>query len=235
MSMATVSVRVSGDLACFTRPEMKVERVSYEVPTPSAARGILDAICWRPQMRWVITRILVLRPVAFQAFRRNEVQDVVSTRRVAQWMNDPTTYSPQQAGGGAADATPRQTLALRNVVYVIEATPHVFAPTAEDTPAKYAAMLRRRVEKGQCFHRPYLGCREFACDFRPAHPEELPIAETRPLGPMLYDVVFAPDAGAHRPVFFDAALRGGILDTAPDRVLVNQIDRQEVLACSSVR
>src|SRR5437762_2511972 len=117
----SVRVRVAGPLACFSRPEMKVERVSYEVMTPSAARGILDAILWRPEVRWVVHQIEVLRPVRFSSFRRNEIQSKIPPRSVRAWMEDPRTYEPQSAGAGSEDATPRNTMALRDVAYVIEA------------------------------------------------------------------------------------------------------------------
>src|SRR5689334_12528071 len=107
-----VRVKISGEFACFTRPENKVERVSYECMTPSAARNILDAICWKPEMRWVVMRINVLKPIRFQGFRRNELQRKLSPREVASWIKDPSKYEPQAAGAGTNDATPRNTLAL---------------------------------------------------------------------------------------------------------------------------
>jgi len=140
--------------------------------------------------------------------------------------------APQPAGAGSDDATPRNTLALRDVAYVIEAEPLIFAPSAENNPVKYMAMFNRRVEKGQCFHRPYLGCREFVCDFSPPDPSEHPIAETRDLGLMLYDVLFRGNGKANRPVFFQARLEGGVLDTRPERVFPDPAVREEVLACS---
>lgn len=227
-----VRVRVAGPYACFSRPEMKVERVSYEVMTPSAARGVLDAILWRPEMRWVVRRIEVLKPIRFAAFSRNEVQSKIAPRTVREWMRDPCTYRPQPAGAGSDDATPRNTLALRDVAYVIEAEPRVHAPTKENVPTKYVAMFNRRVERGQCFHRPYLGCREFACFFSSPDTSECPQEETRDLGLMLYDVVFTADNRANKPVFFHARLDHGVIDTAPERVLPDAPQREEVLACS---
>lgn len=225
-----VRVRLSGDFACFSRPEMKVERVSYEVMTPSAARGVLDAILWRPEMRWVVKRIEVLRPIRFISLRRNEIQGKISPRTVARWMTDPATYVPQAAGAGSDEATPRNTLALRDVAYVVEAEPLVFEPDAENHPTKYLAMFNRRVEKGQCYLRPYLGCREFACDFMPPDPDERPLPETRDLGLMLYDIAFRGEG--NRAHFFKARLEGGVLDVDPARVLP---DAGEVLGCSSRR
>jgi CRISPR-associated protein Cas5d len=233
--MQTVRVKISGDLACWTRPDQKVERVSYEVMTPSAARNILDAILWKPEMRWVVTRISVLRPIAFQAIRRNELQSKIAPRSVARWMADPTTYEPQAAGAGTDDATPRNTLALRDVAYLIEAYPHVYAPNADDTPVKYIAMFNRRVEKGQCFHRPALGCREFAACFEPPGDNDHPIAESRELGWMLYDIVFRGNGSANHPVFFKAALESGVLTTDPALVFTDAAQQEEVLACSYKR
>jgi CRISPR-associated protein Cas5d len=235
MSKLTVLLKVSGELACWTRPDQKVERVSYEVMTPSAARNILDAILWKPEIRWVVTRISVLRPIAFQAIRRNELQGKIAPRSVARWMADPATFEPQAAGAGTEDATPRNTLALRDVAYIIEAYPHVYAPNAEDTPVKYIAMLNRRVEKGQCFHRPALGCREFAASFEHPGVEDRPIAESRELGWMLYDIVFRDGGSANRPIFFKAALQAGVLATDPALVLKDAAQQEEVLACSYKR
>src|SRR5688572_23420089 len=163
--MQKIQVKVFGHFACWTRPENKVERVSYECMTPSAARNILDAICWKPEMRWVVTQIKVLQPIVFQALRRNEVQDKVSPAKVKKWMADPASFEAIEAGAGSESVTQRNTLALRNPAYIIEAYPHVYQPSEENTPVKYMAMFNRRVEKGQCFYRPALGCREFAANF----------------------------------------------------------------------
>ncbi len=230
-----IRVRVSGAYACFSRPEMKVERVSYEVMTPSAARGILDAILWRPEMRWVIHVIEVMRPVRFISIRRNEVQSKLAAGAVRKWMKDPETFHPQLAGAGSDDATPRNTLALRDVAYVIEAEPHVYQPNPENTPMKYVGMFNRRVENGQCFHRPYLGCREFACHFETQHPEESPRDIDMELGMMLYDIVFDGKAKTYKPVFFQASIKKGVMNVSPDRVLINDRQREEVLACSYTR
>src|ERR1700693_4800464 len=122
-----ISLKISGDFACFTRPENKVERMSYESPTPSAARNILDAICWRPQMRWIVTRISVLKPIRYQSIRRNELQSKLSKGAVRWWRSAPDTFAPASAGVGAdTDATPRNSLVLRDVAYLIDAYPHVY-------------------------------------------------------------------------------------------------------------
>jgi len=204
--------------------------------TPSAARNILDAICWKPQMRWIITRILVLKPVRFQAIRRNELQSKIAPSTVKKWMSDPISYQPLAAGAGEdTEGTPRNTLALRDVSYIIEAFPHVYQPTAEDTPIKYVAIFNRRVEKGQCFHRPALGCREFAATFELPASSETPTTDSIPIGRMLYDIMFRNGGKSNRAIFFEAALENGILDTHPDRAIPDETIRKELLACSSKR
>lgn len=231
---ARVKLKIWGDLACWTRPENKVERVSYECMTPSAARNILDAICWKPEMRWVVTGISVLKPVRFQALRRNEVQSKVPMADIKKWMADGTSFRPMAAGAGSDEVTQRNTLALRDVAYVIEAYPHVYEPSGENTPTKYMAMFNRRLEKGQCFQRPSLGCREFAADFGPAGPVDRGLPGLNvDLGLMLYDIVFRRDG--NQAVFFDAKLKDGELDTRPEMAIPDARLRQEVLACSSRR
>ena len=231
MTETYIRVKVSGEFACWTRPENKVERVSYECMTPSAARNILDAICWKPQMRWIVTRILVLRPIRFQALRRNELQSKIAPASVRKWMSDPASFEPQLAGAGSDDVTQRNTLALRDVAYIIEAHPHVYEPTEEDTAVKYMAMFNRRVEKGQCFQRPSLGCREFAATFEAPSPSDVPIGDTVPIGRMLYDIIFRE--GDNRAIFFEAGLEAGVLDTRPERAIPDKKLREELLACSS--
>lgn len=142
----SVRVKISGEFACFTRPETKVERVSYPLMTPSAARNILDAICWRPEMRWVVTSIFVLRPIRYISVLRNEVQSKLSPVSVKKRMADPEQYEPLAAGAGAnSDATPRNSVLLRDVAYIVEASPLVFNTDGDNTPAKYVAMMQRRV------------------------------------------------------------------------------------------
>jgi CRISPR-associated protein Cas5d len=197
----TLAVRLRGPLACFTRPEFKTERVSYEVMTPSAARGALEAILWKPAIVWRIERIRVLKPIRFTAFMRNEV-----TKRM----------SPDSTGIVADDETTRaqrNTVALADVDYVVEA--HFdFTPKKgdEDNMGKFLDMFRRRVEGGQCHHRPYLGCREFAADFLPSENAPPPIPETRDLGLMLHDKDYANGARAR---LFPARLENGILLIPP--------------------
>ncbi len=225
----TIHLRTWGDLACFTRPEMKVERVSYPVITPSAARGLLEAILYKPQFRWRIRRIAVKRPIQFLAFRRNEVKSRLSTRNPVPLLAD-------------EDRTQRNTLALRDVEYVIEASMHL-TPLAglprrrpeddedhgEDSPVKYLAMFQRRAEKGQCFAQPCFGCREFPAHFELSDESAMRVApeinRNTDLGLMLYDVFHldvlktqAPgkvEKPRPRVTFFPASLRDGIVNV-PD-------------------
>ena len=233
MSVPLVRVKVGGELACWTRPESKVERVTYDCMTPSAARNILDAICWKPEMRWVIHRILVLKPIRHQSIRRMELRSRVSPITVSKWMRRPAWFQPLFSGAGEhGDGTLRNTLALRNVSYVIEAHPHVYSDSAQDTRAKYAAMLERRVRKGQCFTRPYLGMREFAGTFQPPDEADQPIEQSVSMGTMLYDIMFGDGGRPNRAIFFTATLDRGCLDTHPVRAIPNESIRKELLACT---
>ena len=206
-------LKVWGERACFTRPEMKVERVSYDVMTPSAARGMLEAVLWKPQMRWIIERIDVLEPIRRDSVRRSEVSEVVSIAKVKRAMN----AKPVALGLDVTAARQqRAALILRDVAYVIHARIALTGKAGpDDNLTKYAEMFKRRAGAGQCFHRPYLGTREFAADFAPLADDEAPkpIAETMPLGWMLLDIDYS---GAEpTPLFFDAKLENGSL-VAPD-------------------
>ncbi|HEY8489743.1 MAG TPA: type I-C CRISPR-associated protein Cas5c [Dehalococcoidia bacterium] len=204
-SYPPLSVRVWGEYACFTRPEMKVERVTYPVMTPSAARGVLEAIFWKPEFTWRVEEIWVLREIRYFSILRNEVNSRASERAARGW---------QERGGGyvaADDRAQRHTLALRDVAYVIRAQVEVKPGVAED-PAKYRDQFRRRVREGRCFAQPYLGCREFAADFGEPDPQERPIDRTEDLGPMLLDLDYAADgSGRGTPRFFPARLEQGVL------------------------
>lgn len=212
----SVRLHVWGDRACFTRPEMKVERVSYDVMTPSAARGILEAIHWKPAIRWYVDRIHVLKPVRFQSIRRNEVGAKASASNAANAMKRGDTR-----GLGLSVEENRQqraALVLVDVAYVIEAhftmVPGRAGP--EDSPAKHIAMFNRRAEQGQCFHRPCLGTREFAAEFALV-PEgaALPVCELAAdkrdvdFGWMLHDIDFA---NGNQSRFFRAEMRGGVIN-----------------------
>jgi CRISPR-associated protein Cas5d len=163
----SVTIRAWGDYACFTRPEMKVERVSYPVMTPSAARGILEAIFWEPPIYYLIDAIHVIKRGRWFSFRRNEVQQVISLDSAKTWMKAPEKVSPIQAGAGAPDFTQRNMLCLQGVEYLITAEVRL-TEIGKDAPhglPKYLNEIRRRAKSGKCFHRPALGVREFAADF----------------------------------------------------------------------
>lgn len=229
-------LEVWGDYACFTRPEMKVERVSYDVMTPSAARSIFEAILWKPAIRWHVTRIEVLSPIQWVSVRRNEVGR--------------TFVGPTQALLNGTSGEPmgmfieeqrqqRAGLFLRDVRYRIHAwfefiaiekrqtrpseraesyaddEERIEATRSDESEAKYAAIFARRARKGQCFHRPYLGTREFACNFRLVEDgvNTVPsIDKSVDLGWMLYDMDYT-DPESPRPLFFRAALNAGVLNT----------------------
>ncbi len=203
MSKNLVTLRVWGDFACFSRPEMKVERVSYEVPTPSAARGILESIFWEPQMFYLIDSIRIVKPGHWFSFRRNEVIRVVSIDNARTWMREPEKTRPILAGGGAEDCTQRNMLARQNVEYLITAEVRLsaLARPPRDNIGKYVGEFERRARAGKCFHRPALGMREFAADFdfvagepdAALHERLAAVGRAAPwdggkLGLMLYDV-----------------------------------------------
>jgi CRISPR-associated protein Cas5d len=203
---------VRGEWACFTRPEMKVERVSYDVITPSAARAVFEAIFYKPAVRWHMRRIEVLAPVRWTNLRRNEVASVVSTRNVQQAM--------KQGAGQLAlyvdeDRQQRAALLLREVAYRLHADLVVRADRDDpEPPGKFFAMFERRARKGQCVNQPYLGCREFAARWRLVDnlaSEPPPIAESRDLGWMLHDMDFT-DPADPQPRFFRAAMRHGAIE-----------------------
>ena len=202
-----LEVVIHGDLACFTRPENKVERVSYSVMTPSAARGALEAIYWKPEFWWRVHEIHVLNEIKWISLIRNEINDRQSDRSDA----------AKKGGHYLADEhrAQRHTLALRDVAYLIRAD-QVLKPHATDDIAKYRDCFRRRVNSGQCFQQPYLGCREFAASgFRPPDDSDVPIDLMMDLGPMLFDLKYQHDKSGKGtggvPRFFDARVDNGIL------------------------
>lgn len=207
-----VSVKVWGNFACFTRPEFGVERVSYPTMTPTAAVGVLDAIFWKPQFRWRVVAIDVLKPVRWMQLRRNEIQSRQTANVAKRWA--------EGDDGGldiASDRTQRSTLLLTDVAYVIHAQAEV-QPGIEDGPAKYRDQFRRRVNRGQCHERPYLGCREFVADFAPADGDH-PITWTEDLGLMVHSVYAGNTERAKRanvePIFFAARIADGRLAIPP--------------------
>lgn len=225
-------LEVSGPYACFTRPEMKVERVSYDVITPSAARAIFDAILWKPAILWCVKRIEVLAPIRWMSVRRNEVGKVASPRvphilveaerqqRAGLFLRDVKyrlfaefEFIPPNERGKVHNPVPEW-------LADAEETADLKKPEtrADETEAKYAAMFERRARKGQCFNQPYLGCREFSAEFRlvdPAAEPASPIEETRDLGWMLYDLDYRGPADP-RPLFFRGKLESGVI-IVPDR------------------
>jgi len=209
--MRTYCLEVSGDFACFTRPEMKVERVSYDAMTPSSARAVFESILWKPAIRWHVEKIEVLKPIRWISIRRNEVGAVVSVRNAQEAMNK---------GSGSLglniedERQQRAGLFLRDVAYRIHARFELLTNAGENNSmGKFLDMFERRAEKGQCVNQPYLGCREFACDFRlidTAQPQATPIAETRDLGWMLHDMDYTKSTDP-QPRFFKAKLESGVL------------------------
>lgn len=221
----TLCLKVWGDFACFTRPEMKVERVSYDVITPSASRAIFEAILWKPEIRWTVTKIEVLKPIKWISVRRNEIGKVASADN---GQGDRGLYIEEHRQQRAG-------LFLRDVAYrlhaqfeVVDGSKHVhhypelrgrFPTEPEESqaehPAKYLSMFQRRAKKGQCFWQPYLGCREFSAHFElvddaaAASLAEPPISDSPSLGWMLHDIDFAD---AMRPGFFRAEMKSGIID-----------------------
>ena len=207
----SISVEVWGDYACFTRPELKTERVSYDVMTPSAARGLLESIFWHPGLKWVVDRIYVRAPIRFTNIRRNEVKDTISARKARTAME-----TGEEIYLAAPDSIQqRAAMVLRDVRYVIEAHFEMTDRAApSDNPGKFQKMMRRRVEKGQYYRPPCFGVREFPAQFKlctelPPCPEEL--SGEKDLGWMLLDLDYS-DPENITPHFFRAVLRDGVLE-----------------------
>lgn len=201
-NQGSLSVKVWGEMACFTRPEMKVERVSYPVMTPSAARGVLEAIYWKPEFEWRVREIHVLKPIRHIALVRNEVTKRIPTRNP-----NPIFVNEER--------TQRYTLALRDVAYLIRAE-IVLRPHANKDIAAYRDQFRRRVQRGDCYFQPYLGCREFSAYFAPPTGDENPIPLSDDLGRMLGELRYEGN-GKATPIFFHAHLRNGVL-IVPDEI-----------------
>lgn len=209
-TLPPLDIRVWGDYACFTRPEMKVERVTYPVMTPSAARGVLEAVFWKPEVTWRVGEIWVLKPIRYASILRNEVNTRASERAAAGWAKD-------GVGGFVAgeDRSQRHTLALRDVEYIIRAQLRLRSHATDDI-AKYRDQFRRRVRDGRCFATPYLGCREFSAAFAEPRGDEQPIDLSDDLGTILHDLAYAPDrSGRATPLWFHARLDRGILRVPP--------------------
>ena len=204
-----IRLKVWGDYACFTRPEMKVERVSYDVMTPSAARGILEAIYWKPAIVWEIDRIHVMKPVRFDNIRRNEVLGKIPLTHVK------SAFSGKEAvlfKDPNDERVQRASLVLRDVCYYIEAHFNMTDKAGpEDSVEKHYNVALRRMRKGQCFHHPYFGCREFPVQFEFVE-GEIPRSElkgAKEFGLMLWDIDFANNMN---PVFFRAEMNDGVID-----------------------
>ena len=216
-------LEVWGPMACFTRPELKVERVSYDVITPSAARAIFEAIFWKPAVHWQVTKIEVLNPIKWTSVRRNEVGAVASKK--------PIYIDEVDNKGKLKNRQQKNTLCLKDVRYRIWAKLEfipvrkrkgeqlsLFDETAhpDENPAKYNAMFERRASKGQCFNQPYLGTRECSCSFRLVNPEaeelDAPISENRNLGIMLYDMDFEQNLKNPPAMFYRAKMENGVIN-----------------------
>lgn len=208
-----VKVKVWGDYALFSRPEMKVERCSYDVITPSAARGILEAIYWHPGMKWVIDKIYVKNPIRFTSVRRNEVKSKISANNVLQAYNgaDKPLYISTKE-----DIVQRASLILRDVCYVIEAHFEITENANDsDNPGKFKDIIMRRLKRGECYHMPYFGCREFPVNFGICDEEEVHTiydeVPEKDLGFMLYDLDYS-DRNNIQPMFYRAIMKRGVLD-----------------------
>lgn len=208
-----VKVKVWGDYALFSRPEMKVERCTYDVMTPSAARGILEAIYWHPGMRWIIDRIYVMKPIQFTSIRRNEVKSKILASNVLSVYNG---ADKELCISSKDEIVQRASLLLRNVEYVIDAHFEMTEKANEtDNPGKFKDIIMRRLRRGECYHTPYFGCREFPVNFCLLEEEEIQTAydvvEEKDLGFMLYDMDYS-DPENIEPMFFRAIMRRGVLD-----------------------
>lgn len=205
-----IKLKVWGEYACFTRPEMKVERVSYDVITPSSARGILEAIYWKPAIIWVIDHIHVLNHIRFDNIRRNELAGKLALGTIKKAMNG--KYSPVEVFI-EKDRQQRAAMVLRDVAYIIEAH-FEFIGDEDNVPAKHKDIFERRARKGQCFHQPYLGCREFPADFELIEGDipQSEISGKQNLGWMLHDMDFNNNMEAR---FFRAEMKDGVVDVPP--------------------
>ncbi|MEG2319297.1 MAG: type I-C CRISPR-associated protein Cas5c [Mucinivorans sp.] len=196
-----VKIKVTGDYACFTRPDLKVERMTYPCMTPSAARGILESILWKPEFQWFIRRVIVLNPIKFASVKRNEI-------RTKQGRN-PIIIEDARVQ--------RNSIILKNVAYIIEASICLPQYDPHNNVKKYTEIFRRRVEKGQCWHRPYLGTREFAAEFSTPSSDDRPFQMTYPIGNMLFDVFYEATGKVIPLFFYDAAIVDGVL-TYPEEL-----------------
>ncbi len=199
MPSPTLEVRVWGDYACWTRPDQKVERMSYLAPTPTGIRGVLDAIFFKPEMIWSIQEIRIISEISMFSLVRNEVKSIAPTRGHVR----PLSIEDYR--------TQRNTVGLRNVKYVVKAEA-IVKPGVDAPPIKYIEQARRRVRRGQCAYQPYLGTREFTAWFSEPDPDEQPINVSMKLGRMLHSLEYDPDgSGRASPRFFEAEMVDGVI------------------------
>ena len=189
-------IKVNGGFACFTRPDLKVERMSYPCMTPSAARGILDSILWKPEFQWYVRKIWVLKPVQFFTIKRNELNS--KQRR------NPIIIEEKRAQ--------RNSIVLKEVSYIIEASVYQEPVSDKNPPVKYVKMFQRRVRNGQCWRRPYFGTREFSAEFMEPNDKENPISETIPIGSMVFDIFYNKNGKPEPLFFYDVAVKNGFLN-----------------------
>ncbi len=208
-----VKVKVGGDFACFTRPDLKVERMTYPCMTPSAARGILDSILWKPEFQWYVRKILILKPVKFFSIKRNEINSKQGGRIIE--------IDAIDARGKPQFRTQRNSIVLKDVSYIIEASVFQNGFDTKNPSVKYTEMFRRRVRKGQCYRRPFLGTREFSAEFEEVNDADVPINEIIPVGSMVFDI-FYDEQGKPSPLFFyDVAVINGVLNCeVPENVVM---------------
>lgn len=232
-------IKVWGEFACFTMPEAPVERVSYDVMTPSAARGILEAIYWKPEVMWDVREIWVMSPIRHASMTRNEINDRQSYHLARQGHS----YNANSAGlirGDPQNRTQRHNVLLKDPCYIIRAELLVNRERSDSPKAKHVAQFRRRLSRGACFRRPYLGQKEYAAFFEEPAEDDTPIADSCDLGRMLYDIAYSeggrrtlswmdhsgPESrvaeGEARPVFFDAKLENGVMKVPPREWLIRE-------------
>lgn len=233
-----IKLRVKGDYACFTQPALKVERMTYPCMTPSAARGVLECILWKPEFQWVVKSIKILKPITFTSFKRNELSSIQS--------NEPIDITAIDAKGSPKNRAQRNSVVLRDVEYIIEAAIYMSEENIRkvknrDTSegrkpcepiVKYRDMFLRRLNKGQCWHQPYLGTREFSCEFFPVTQEDENRANTLnltyPIGSMLFDIWYDKDHKAKPIYMYDAVIRNSTL-ICPDEL------NEQMLSTSHLR
>ena len=215
-----VRVKVWGDYALFSRPEMKVERCSYDIMTPSAARGIMEAIYWHPGMCWKIDRIHIMKPIQFTSIRRNEVKSKVSANNVLSVYNG---AKKELFISSKEEIVQRASLLLKDVEYIIDAHFEMTDKANDsDNPGKFKDIIMRRLKRGECYHTPYFGCREFPVNFCLCEEEEVhsayEVVEEKDLGFMLYDMDYSEPENI-QPMFFRAVMRRGVVDLRDGEVV----------------